>query len=1107
MHIRKLTCTQCGRTFRKKQRLVLSSAHTKYTKQVSRDCMIKKGARETEEDSIAHRERDRSFRAQKRALETEEDSIARRERDRFSKARKKALETEEDSIVRRERDRSSKARKKALETEEDSAIRRERDRSSKARKKAQDSIARRERDRSSKARNKVLETEEDSIARRERDRSSKARNKVLETEEDSIARRELDRSSKARKKALETEKDSAIRRERDRSSKARKKILETEEDSIARRERDRIFRAQKRALETEEDSAIRREHDRSSKTRKRALETEKDLLKHKSSDRIRKALKKRTSTSVEAAIDSFITKTKQGPDYVCTCCHRIMYRQCVLCFNLSKYTKVSESELASVFSDTLLHMSPDGSYYICKTCHSALLRGKVPVQAKANNLGLSIVPPELACLNSLETRLVSLRVPFMSIVALPSGKQRCIHGPCINVPSKLDNICTTLPRLPSQSELIPLKFKRKLVYQGHYMYGYVSPQKILEALRWLKDNHPHYSDIQINLEWSEESRSSNFDLHAGFLNCAVEEPESPVVHSKKADVVANTHKPLSGLGNGCVSKHSTSPLPSVMTTALTNLEMCAAKNNFIIHDVPGDGNCLFHAVLYQLGTFSGTVDDLRQMVASYLDCHRDFYVNFVPQPVECSDPQNADNEPLDMEDLEIARISDSVLRAQKVWERFITRLKAGAWGNHVCIAAMANMFSATINVFKATDQTCFTESVAPMEGESTLEVNIGLTLQNHYVGLERVHPVISPSNCVLEGIHEPNPQPCVPPSNREVSSNPVSASSKADVIPSHVDTSSIVDIRSTESDKITVDTSDSEPANVSEIAIDDETFEKGDEIVKQITGGPTATMMTIEDPEAFSEVVCVAPAEGQKPLFIMTDPPFESMSNPVKFPYGTGCFSSDRPQKLTYRKYFNQRLLDVDGRFAYDVDYLFTAQYIVESKQILDDCNHFIWRQKPGRDFTASQARDHSVLSQCIRKDKAYRFMKNIRGSPPYYQKTFYELLAMIRQLGTPTWFFTVSSADMKWPDIIQTIAKQFGTEYTEEQVIALSFEEKSNWIRRNPVTAARHFQYRLNLFFSEFLKGSAKPLGEIEDLWYQNRVSVSWFTTCTLCSLDQRCP
>ena len=45
-----------------------------------------------------------------------------------------------------------------------------------------------------------------------------------------------------------------------------------------------------------------------------------------------------------------------------------------------------------------------------------------------------------------------------------------------------------------------------------------------------------------------------------------------------------------------------------------------------------------------------------------------------------------------------------------------------------------------------------------------------------------------------------------------------------------------------------------------------------------------------------------------------------------------------------------------------------------------------------------------------------------------------------------------------------------------------MSFEQKSNWLRRNPVTAARHFHYKLNLFFNGFLKSSANPLGEIVD-------------------------
>ena len=154
---------------------------------------------------------------------------------------------------------------------------------------------------------------------------------------------------------------------------------------------------------------------------------------------------------------------------------------------------------------------------------------------------------------------------------------------------------------------------------------------------------------------------------------------------------------------------------------------------------------------------------------------------------------------------------------------------------------------------------------------------------------------------------------------------------------------------------------------------------------------------------------------------------------PDKFPFGNGTFSSERRKKITYRKYFNQRPLDVDGRFARDLDYLFVAQYIVEAKQVFDDGNNFAWRQKPSRQFTAAQARDQTVLSQYACKDKAYSIMKNIRGSPPYYQRTFYDLLAMICQLGTPTWFFTQSAADLKWPDMIQTIAKQYGIHYTDE--------------------------------------------------------------------------
>ena len=186
--------------------------------------------------------------------------------------------------------------------------------------------------------------------------------------------------------------------------------------------------------------------------------------------------------------------------------------------------------------------------------------------------------------------------------------------------------------------------------------------------------------------------------------------------------------------------------------------------------------------------------------------------------------------------------------------------------------------------------------------------------------------------------------------------------------------------------------------------------------------------------------------------------------------------------KLTVRKYFNQRLLDADGRFTKDIEYLLTAQCAVESKQVADDASIML-RQTQGRlhrgqALTAGTIRNQKVIQPMIQRDDAYRFLKNVA----YFQKVMYDVLGMIRQLGLPTWFLTLSAADMQWPDVIQTIARQYGTTLTEEDVNLMSFEDKSKWLRQNPVTAARHFQYRLNTFFHMFLKSNAHPLGELVD-------------------------
>ena len=77
-----------------------------------------------------------------------------------------------------------------------------------------------------------------------------------------------------------------------------------------------------------------------------------------------------------------------------------------------------------------------------------MCRGNIHLQSKCNGLDLDVIPDELKSLNTLELRLISLRIPFMKMVALPSGKQRSIHGPAVNVPSMVDNVCTLLHLKP-----------------------------------------------------------------------------------------------------------------------------------------------------------------------------------------------------------------------------------------------------------------------------------------------------------------------------------------------------------------------------------------------------------------------------------------------------------------------------------------------------------------------------------------------------------------------------------------------------------------------------------------------------------------------------------
>ena len=152
----------------------------------------------------------------------------------------------------------------------------------------------------------------------------------------------------------------------------------------------------------------------------------------------------------------------------------------------------------------------------------------------------------------------------------------------------------------------------------------------------------------------------------------------------------------------------------------------------------------------------------------------------------------------------------------------------------------------------------------------------------------------------------------------------------------------------------------------------------------------------------------------------------------------------------------------------------------MEQKKISNSINIAL-KKIHGQSVTASQVKsDSQAFQNLLLQDQAYLFLRQIPGSPPYWQKFMCEVVAMIKQLGIPTWFMTLSCADLRWPELFQIISRTKGNNITTEEVEALSYHERCSMLNLNPVIVAKHFQYRVETFFRDILLTNANPIGKI---------------------------
>jgi hypothetical protein len=74
--------------------------------------------------------------------------------------------------------------------------------------------------------------------------------------------------------------------------------------------------------------------------------------------------------------------------------------------------------------------------------------------------------------------------------------------------------------------------------------------------------------------------------------------------------------------------------------------------------------------------------------------------------------------------------------------------------------------------------------------------------------------------------------------------------------------------------------------------------------------------------------------------------------------------------------------------------------------------------------ITVENAMDRNYLNNLLNHYEEYNIFKNIGCSPAYWQNKKKEILAMIRQLGQPNLFLTLSAAESKWSELLALLMK-----------------------------------------------------------------------------------
>ena len=194
-----------------------------------------------------------------------------------------------------------------------------------------------------------------------------------------------------------------------------------------------------------------------------------------------------------------------------------------------------------------------------------------------------------------------------------------------------------------------------------------------------------------------------------------------------------------------------------------------------------------------------------------------------------------------------------------------------------------------------------------------------------------------------------------------------------------------------------------------------------------------------------NKILTLAPGEGK--ILVYGNPLSDYLAYPTTFcgqtrPSNKECIRNDHPNDI-----YKAEVKHGDKQVWSDVTKIF---WRAKANQVQLVLNHSIFavRRVCGskhQNNTAATLLDPKQREDIQRVNDGYHIYKDIPNTPPYFEKLAREIRAMVRQLGNPAIFISLSSADTSWVPLQQCLGLQLDGEMYSEHFIKneMTFEKK----------------------------------------------------------------